>query len=178
MLSLSTMNKIIFIFFGLILFCSLNVTNVMAQNTTANAGVFAIVVNTSLKSSPQINYISDLSQTVQTNSAVPEKSFQISADNVKQAGAISQNIASFSITYEKQSSFSLSLPSSPILLTNIKNGNTIQVSGWKSDSQTGQGGSQKNVKVINLDASLKMGSASGDKTGEYIGTYPVTFVYN
>lgn len=172
------MNKIIFIFFGLILFCSLIVTNVTAQNTTANAAVFAIIENPSLKNSPQLSQISELSQSVQVNSTPVVQSFLIPAGNGKQTSANSQNIASFSITYEKQSSFSLSLPTGPILITNMRNDNTIQVSGRKSDSQIGQGASQKNVMVINLDASLKMESASGDKTGEFIGIYPVTFVYN
>jgi hypothetical protein len=172
------MNKIFFIFLGLILFCSLIVSNVTAQNTIANAAVFAVVINPSLKNAPQISHISDLSKAVEVNSAPVAQSFMVSAANGNQTIANSQNIASFSITYEKKSSFSLSLPTGPILITNMRNDNTIQVSGRTSDSQVGQGAAQKNVMVINLDASLKIGSASGDKTGEFIGTYPVTFVYN
>lgn len=153
-------------------------TKLVAQNTTATSAIFAVIINTSQKNATQINYINDFSHNINATNIVPEKVFLISADNGKQVDNITQSIASFSITSENKGSFSVSLPSHPITLTNSKNGNTIQVSGWKSDTQTGQGGVQKNVNVINLGASLKMGSVGDDKSGEYTGSYPVTLVYN
>lgn len=171
------MNKIIFIFSVLMFFCIINVKNVMAQNTNASSSVTAIVVNTSFQNTAaQINYTNGFSQIVPTNSVVPDKIFLISAVNEKQA-SVTHNIASFSISNEKINSFTVSLPSQPVLLTNTKSGNTIQVSDWKSDSYSVNGAEQKNVKVINLGASLKMSSLNKDNAGEYIGSYSVTLIY-
>ena len=172
------MNKLIYILLGLILSCSITATKTIAQNTIANCAVFAIVDNATLNNAAQINFINSISQNDQSKGVVQEKQFLISSDNGIKAGNLTQNIASFSITNENKSPFTISLPSRPITLTNSKNGNTIQVSGWKSNSQVGQAGSQKNVKVINLGASLQMGSSvNEEKSGEYSGTYPVTLVY-
>ena len=172
------MNKIKFIFFGVILFCGFNVTNVMAQNTTSLASVFAIIENTSFQNSAiQINYINGFSQDVSAKSAVTEKIFLISSENDNKVNSVTQNIASFSISNDNINSFTVSLPSQPIILKNMTTGNTIKVSDWKSDSYSVNGAEQKNVKFINLGASLKMSSLNKDKKGEYIGSYPVTLIY-
>lgn len=171
------MNKINFIFLGVIFLCNINVTNVMSQNTTASS-VFAIIDNTALQNSAiQINYINVFSQNVPAKSAIIEKIFLISSENENMFNSVTQNIASFSISNDNINSFTVSLPSQPILLKNMKTGNTIQVSDWKSDSYSLNDTEQKNVKVINLGASLKMDSLNKDKIGEYIGSYPVTLIY-
>ncbi|MDP4240906.1 MAG: DUF4402 domain-containing protein [Bacteroidota bacterium] len=170
------MNKTFLLLSGLFLFCSIKATDLLAQ-TVATAGVFAIVVNTS-NNAAQINYLKSASQNIQAENTTPEKVFQISSGDVNQTGGVSQNIASFSITGDSKNAFSVYLPTHPILLTNPKNGNTIQVSDWKTDSQPHQSDLKKNVWIINLDASLKMGAANNEKSGEYSGTYPVTMIYN
>ena len=170
------MNKIVLFAIGLIFICGVNPTNIQAQSI-ATAGVFAIVVNTA-PNAAQINYVNGFSQNIPATNIEPGRFFQISSENATPNSNIIQNIASFLITGENKSSFSVSLPSHPITLTNPANGNTIQVSGWKSDSQPGQGAVKKNVWVVNLGASLKMGSVNDKKAGEYTGTYPVTMIYN
>lgn len=167
------MNKIIFLLF-MGLFCGMNAMNVRAQLTAA-AQASANILDPS--KAAQVKYINNFAQTVPNNSA-SGKSIVLLSENGKLVTSNLQSLASFSITSENKSAFSVSLPSHPIYLKNSRNNNTLQVDGWHSSAQPGNSDMQKNIWVVNLGASLKMGSVSSNLEGVYSGTYLITFVYN
>lgn len=169
------MNKIILFLFGLVLFYGMNATKANAQ-IMAVAKASATIVDPN--QAAQVNYINSFSQIVPNSNAVSTKPIVIPSENGKLMSSTIQNLASFSMTGENKNSFSVSLPSHPIILKNTKNENTLQVDGWQSSAQPGKGEFQKNIWVVNLGASLKMVSDNDNAAGVYSGTYPVTFVYN
>lgn len=167
----SLINKVI-LFFCLLLFYGINVKQVQAQ-TKAVAGVYAIINKPF--SVAQIKYINGFSQNSSSNS---ENSILTFSGNGLVLNSSVQNLARFSITSENTNAFSISLPAHPVILKNLKNEKTVQVSGWQSSAQPEKSGFQKNIWVINLNGSLKMGSPNDNLPGAYFGTYPVTFVFN
>jgi hypothetical protein len=90
------------------------------------------------------------------------------------------NAASFYLTGESNSSFSISLPTSPVALTNTSSAKTMLVTDWESSPAQGfgvgvlEGGS----KVVSVGATLIVGTIQDNPKGEYTGTYAITFDYN
>jgi len=170
----SIMNKVIILFFSFVLFYGMNATKVQAQ-FTANAQVSATIVGFQ---AVELNHVNSFSQIVSNNNAVLGKPFVILSENVKLTNSTTPKLMSFTITSENDNSFSINLPSHPVILKNSKNANTLEVVGWKSSAQPVRGEFKKNIWVVNLGASLKNGSVNDNPTGVYSGTYLVTFDYN
>ena len=90
------------------------------------------------------------------------------------------NSASFYITGEYESTFSVTLPSGPAVLTNTLNSKTMQVSNWQSIPAPGVGvgklvGGSMTVRV---GAILNVGNMNANPVGIYTGIYAITFAYN
>jgi hypothetical protein len=170
------MKRTILLLFGLILFAGMNATKVHAQ-LSAVAQVSANILDPG--KAAQVKYVNSFSQVVSTNYAVSaSKPLVLVSENGKSISNNLPNLASFSITGDNKNSFSVSLPSHPLILRSSENENTLQVDGWQSSIRPGKGESQKNIWVVNLGASLKMGELKDKPEGSYSGTYFVTFVYN
>lgn len=166
----SIMNKILFLLIGSSLFCGMIATKVQAQLTVSQASANIVEFKAA-----QVKYVNSFSQ-VNSNSST---SIIVPSENGKLVNSSFQNLACFSISVENKNSFSVSLPSHPVILKNLKNEDTIQVDGWQFTTQPGKGEFQKNIWVVNLGASLKIGSVNDKATsGIYSGTYLVTFIYN
>jgi hypothetical protein len=168
------MNKMFLLFFGFFLFHGINGTDVKGQDK-ANAGAYVRIVRPVNVVQASSSY--SFSQNGSSNNPVSGNVFIISTDIVR-VNAI-PTIGSFSFTSNNKNTFSVSLPSHPVIIKNSENGNTLQLTGWQSPVKSGNGGGmQNNTWLINLDGSLKVGSVNNDKPGTYYGTYPITFVYN
>ncbi|MEA4866968.1 MAG: DUF4402 domain-containing protein [Rikenellaceae bacterium] len=90
------------------------------------------------------------------------------------------NPATFYITGQPEYTVAITLPSTPILLTNSLNGRTMEVHNWTSapslDSEVTL--STNGNLNLSLGATLKVGDISDNPVGVYSGTYVVTFSYN
>jgi hypothetical protein len=87
---------------------------------------------------------------------------------------------SFDVSGNSHTAFAISIPESPITVTNKSVAKTITISNWKTVSSPapGEGGLSSGYKTINLDATLKLGSPKDNPVGFYSGFYTVTFGFN
>jgi hypothetical protein len=99
--------------------------------------------------------------------------------SIEKGGDINYS-TSFDVSGDCNTAFAISLPKSPIMLTNKLVAKTITVSNWKSASlpASGDGKLPTGSKKVNLDATLKLGSTTDNPFGYYSGFYTVTFGFN
>jgi hypothetical protein len=95
-------------------------------------------------------------------------------------GPGSYNAASFYVTGDIDASYSITLPSEPIVLTHISNAKTMQVKDWVSIPSPGIGAGklQSGFQVISVGATLKVGTLNDNPVGIYTGSYIITFDFN
>ena len=169
------MSKSFFLFLGLFLFLGIKATLVQGQSI-ATAGAF-ITINRNANVA-QINFVNSISQNSSALYDVLGNTIVIKSVNSKLMNNTIQNLGGFTISSENKNTFTVSLPSHPVTLKNSENGNTLQVTGSQTSSQSVKDASGNTVRVVNLDGSMKIGSVSKVQSGVYTGTYPITFVYN
>jgi hypothetical protein len=87
---------------------------------------------------------------------------------------------SFDVSGNSHTAFAISIPKSSITVTNKSVAKSMIISNWKTVSSPapGEGGLSSGYKTINLDATLKLGSANDNPVGLYSGYYTVTFGFN
>jgi hypothetical protein len=90
------------------------------------------------------------------------------------------NAASFYLTGHDGSTFNITLPSNPVILTHITTGKTMLVDNWTSSPSPGIGTGilKDGFQVVYVGASLKVGTLSDNPIGAYAGTYEITFEFN
>lgn len=95
-------------------------------------------------------------------------------------GAGLQQAASFYVSGEVDATYSISLPNSPVLITNTTNTQTMIVDNWSSNRSNGveTGLLQNGFQVVNVGATLKVGTLHDNPIGMYKGFYKVTFDFN
>lgn len=90
------------------------------------------------------------------------------------------NPATFNITGQPQYTVAVNLPTTPVLLTNVLNGKTMEVKNWKTspslDSELTL--STSGILNLNLGATLKVSTVTKNPVGVYTGSYVITFSYN
>jgi len=170
------MNKIILVILYFGAYFVIYASNLQAQNRSATARVILNVIEPS--NVGQVKYVTSFSNKVQiSNDILGAPIFRIS-DNGKMMNNAIQKLASFSVTTENMNSFSISLPSQPLILRDLKSSNSVQVDNWKTSGQLGKNEFQKNVWIINLGASMNMQTDKTKQEGAFFGTYLVNIVYN
>ncbi len=87
---------------------------------------------------------------------------------------------SFDVSGDANTAFAISLPKTPITLTNKSVAKTITISNWKSTSLPASGEVElpSPYKTVNLDATLNLGSPKDNPFGYYSGFYTITFGFN
>lgn len=95
-------------------------------------------------------------------------------------GSGTHNAASFYVTGDMDAAYSITLPASPVVLSHISDSKTMLVENWVSipAQGTGTGMLQKGFQVVNIGATLKVGTLYDNPVGIYTGTYTVTFDFN
>ena len=96
------------------------------------------------------------------------------------SGSGIHNAASFYITGDTFTSFSITLPKSSVALTNISNAKTMLVTNWLSVPSTGPGGGtlKDGFMTVFIGATLEVGTINDNPVGIYTGTYVLTFEFN
>jgi hypothetical protein len=87
---------------------------------------------------------------------------------------------SFDVSGNSNTAFAISMPKTPITLTNTSVAKTMTVSNWKSVEipASGKGDLPAQHKTVNLDATLKLGTTNENPVGYYSGFYTITFGFN
>ena len=95
-------------------------------------------------------------------------------------GIGSHNAASFYVSGDANAAYSISLPTSPVILTHTSNAKTMFIQDWVSEpgQGIGTGTLQEGFQVIYVGATLKVGTLYDNPVGIYTGTYTVTFDFN
>jgi hypothetical protein len=108
----------------------------------------------------------------------PQGNVSILGSIIKGSGL--HNAASFYVTGDSNTAFSINLPESPATLTNTTNAKTMLVRNWGSVPVSGPGGGtlQDGVRTVYIGATLEVGSLADNPVGIYTGTYTVTFDFN
>ena len=91
------------------------------------------------------------------------------------------NAASFSITGNTNSAFSINLPKTSVILTNTTgNAKTMHISNWQSIQSRGSGGGrmQDGYQIVYVGATLEVGTLNDNPVGMYTGSYAITFDFN
>jgi hypothetical protein len=95
-------------------------------------------------------------------------------------GSGSHNAASFYISGDVDATYSITLPSDPVILTHISSAKTMQIKDWMSVPApgTGTGKLQNGFEVVFVGATLKVGTLIDNPVGIYTGSYSITFDFN
>lgn len=105
----------------------------------------------------------------------PESTVSVLGSVYKGSG--SHNAASFSVSGDADAAFSVTLPSSPVVLTHSTEAKTLLVDNWVSvpSRGTGTGVLQNGYQVVYVGATLKVGTLNDNPVGIYTGSYTITF---
>jgi hypothetical protein len=97
-----------------------------------------------------------------------------------QKGPGSHNAASFYISGDVDAIYSITLPANKVVITNIANAKTMSVDNWVSIPAPGIGTGllQNGFQVVNVGATLKVGTLNDNPVGIYRGSYNITFDFN
>ena len=95
-------------------------------------------------------------------------------------GIGSHNAASFSVSGDVDATFSITLPSAPVVLTHSSDAKTMIVDDWVSipSKGVGTGVLQNGFQVVYVGATLKVGTLNDNPVGVYLGNYIITFDFN
>jgi len=95
-------------------------------------------------------------------------------------GTGSFNAASFSVSGDVDATFSISLPTAPVLLTHSTDAKTMLIDNWVSipSQGIGTGVLQNGFQIVYVGATLKVGTLNDNPVGVYTGNYIITFEFN
>jgi hypothetical protein len=96
------------------------------------------------------------------------------------AGTGLHNAASFYISGDTDASFTITLPSGPVVLKHASSTKTMLIESWMSNPGTGTGAGilQDGSSTVYIGATLKVGTLQDNPVGVYAGTYTITFDFN
>jgi len=105
----------------------------------------------------------------------PESTVSVLGSVYKGTG--SHNAASFAVSGDADATFSVTLPSSPVVLTHSTDAKKLLVDDWVSvpSRGTGTGVLQNGYQVVYVGATLKVGTLNDNPVGIYTGSYTITF---
>lgn len=175
------MKKFILLLLGIAFFFGLFVQKAQAQiSATAQAQVFAEVI--------EALTATETSQLSFGRFAPNNQGGQIRISPQGERNAIGSlalgggtfNPGSFYITGQSGSSFTITLPNTPAVLTNVSKAKTMLVSQWESNPPAGIGAGilEGGSLAVNVGATLTVGSLDDNPVGVYSGTYSIVFAYN
>lgn len=90
------------------------------------------------------------------------------------------NPASFQLAGQSDATVTITLPQGSITLTNPTTGKSMEVYNWETNniSSIGTGVLTKGQLILNVGATLRVGTVADNPVGQYAGSYVITFSYN
>jgi len=158
--------------------CSLKAQTAIQASTTANVFAKVLPAITAVKTS-QLNFGHFYPGSYDGQLINKPNGILSVKDNTGEGGDIKYS-TSFDVSGNANTAFAISLPRSPITLTNKLDSKTMTLNDWKyvSLNTSGEGNLPDNYKTVNLNATLKLGSPKDNPVGLYTGFYTVTFGFN
>ncbi len=177
------MNKPVFSYFFLLLLAAFPPRTMQAQNpqqVSVTGHVYAEVITAfSAIETSQMNF-GRFSPGPHGGQIIltPQGAISVMGSVVKASGI--HNAASFYVTGDNNTTFSVSLPQSPAILTNTANARTMRVTNWISFPAPGPGAGilQNGFLDVYVGATLEIGTLNDNPVGIYTGTYTITFDFN
>lgn len=90
---------------------------------------------------------------------------------------LNHNPARFYVTGQLKSQFEVILPEGPVLLYREGGNETLQVTNFTLDNENEIWVLEDGTRMINMGATLEVGSLEENPTGMYSGTYSIVFLY-
>jgi hypothetical protein len=108
----------------------------------------------------------------------PESTVAVVGSVYKGAGAY--NAASFYVSGDADAAYTISLPSSAVILKHTASAKTMRVENWISIPAPGLGAGKliNGYQVVYVGATLKVGTIIDNPVGIYTGSYSITFDFN
>jgi hypothetical protein len=105
----------------------------------------------------------------------PENTVSVLGSVFKGTGT--HNAASFYVTGDDDAAYSITLPTSPVVLTHTASAKTMIVDDWISVPSPGIGTGmlQDGYQIVYVGATLNVGTLQDNPVGVYTGTYMITF---
>jgi hypothetical protein len=172
--------KILFILSGLILVTSGEIIAQSSNPVSATGHVFAEIIPIFTASeTSQLNF-GRFSPGIQGGKIILSPESTVSVLGTVYQGVGSHNAASFSVSGDADATFSITLPSSPVVLTHTSEAKIMLVDDWVSVPFKGIGtGVLKNgFQEVYVGATLKVGTLNDNPVGVYLGKYFITFDFN
>lgn len=159
-----------FLFQGILLQAQVKVTGHISAE---------VITTLSAKETAQLNFGRFSPQTAGGQVIMTPEGAQVSTGTVTFGTGV-HNSASFYVSGETGTLFTITLPNAPVNLTNTANSKTMKVSNWVSVPQQSMGVvlPEGGSKVVTVGATLKVGTIYDNPVGIYTGTYAITFSYN
>ena len=177
------MKKQLLLFFGLLLVLSITGSRLDAQNppqasVTGHVSAEVIAAFTAVETS-QMNF-GRFSPGPYGGQIIltPQGTVSVMGSVVKGSGI--HNAASFYVSGDSYTAFSIALPKSAATLTNTSDAKTMIVSNWVSVPSPGPatGTLQDGFQTVYLGATLEVGTLNDNPVGIYTGSYTITFDFN
>ena len=147
---------------------------------SATGDIFAEIIPVfSASETPQLNF-GKFSPGPQGGEIILSPENYISVLGSVYSGSGMKSAASFYVSGDLDAIYSISLPSGPVLITNTRSAQTMSVENWLSTPAPGIGTGllQNGFQVVNVGATLKVGTLKDNPVGIYKGSYTVTFDFN
>lgn len=160
-----------------VLFAMNRLNGQTAIQASTTADVFANVL-TAVKTS-QINYGHFYSGTYDGQLINRPDGILFVEGDINNGGDIHYS-TSFDVSGNGNTAFAISIPNSPLILTNNSITRTITVGNWKTESIPISGVDELPAayNTVNLDATLKLDTSEENPVGLYLGYYTITFGFN
>ena len=175
----SKIKKALLLIFSIALLPGLTISKAFAQaNVTAHASAQVISALTATENA-QLNF-GRFSPETQGGKVILTPQGVRTAQGTVVLGGGTANSASFTITGEYESTFSITLPAGPSKLTNTLTARTMEVTDWISYPAPGIGVGKLTggAMTVNVGAVLNVGDMIANPVGIYAGIYAITFSYN
>jgi hypothetical protein len=87
------------------------------------------------------------------------------------------NAGSFLVSGDADAAYSIRLPSAPVVLKNILGSKTMVIENWMSipGEGLGTGMLHNGYQIVNVGATLNVGTIEDNPVGVYTGSYSITF---
>ena len=171
------------ILFSLVFVFCLTFSDVIAQGVStvsATGHIYAEIVPVfSVNETSQLNF-GRFSPGPQGGEIIltPQSTMSVLGSVFKSTG--SYNAASFYVSGDSDASYSISLPTSPVMLTHTSEAKMMLIEDWVSIPEAGIGTGilQGGFQTVFVGATLKVGTLYDNPVGVYTGTFEITFDFN
>lgn len=173
------MKNAVFLLCGLVFCLLVTVAELKAQTTATGTATAEIIEALTTREVSPLNFGRFSPETQGGKIILTPDGIRSVQGTVVLAGG-THSSASFYVSGQYESTFSIALPGGPEILINQENNKTLMVSDWQSSPAAGVGVGKLigGAVTVYIGATLSVGDMNTNPVGMYAGTFKVTFAYN